>query len=114
MEQVTTQVPPAAALARVADNSPPAAPRPAAGGALAAPVQAGPAAKSAAARSPRRFILPVILIAGLGYGAHLAYDWFVEGRFLVSTDDAYVGATTSIIAAKVSGHVVELPIVVNQ
>ena len=64
-------------------------------------------------RSPRRFILPLILLAGLGYGAHLAYNWFVEGRFLVSTDDAYVGADTAIIAAKVSGHVTEVAVAQN-
>jgi membrane fusion protein (multidrug efflux system) len=58
--------------------------------------------------------LPLVLLAGLGYGGHLAYHWFVEGRFLVSTDDAYVGATTAIIAAKVSGHVTEVAVVPNQ
>ena len=45
-----------------------------------------------------------------GYGGYLAYDWFVEGRFLVSTDDAYVGADTAIIAAKVAGHVAEVAV----
>ena len=61
-------------------------------------------------RSPRRFILPVILLAALGYGGHFAYDWFVEGRFLVTTDDAYVGADTAIIAAKVAAHVAEVAV----
>ncbi len=72
---------------------------------------APPAAR--VSRSPRRFILPVVLLAGLGYGGYLAYDWFVEGRFLVSTDDAYVGADTAIIAAKVAGHVTEVAVVDN-
>jgi len=69
-----------------------------------------PAAKA----SPRRFILPVIVVAALVYGGFKGYDWFVEGRFLVSTDDAYVGAETAIIAAKVSGHVVEVAVAQNQ
>jgi membrane fusion protein (multidrug efflux system) len=45
-----------------------------------------------------------------GYGGHFAYDWFVEGRFLVTTDDAYVGADTAIIAAKVAAHVAEVAV----
>ena len=36
--------------------------------------------------------MPVLILAALGYGGKTAYDYFVEGRFLVSTDDAYVGA----------------------
>ena len=60
-------------------------------------------------RKPRRSIrslaLPAIVIAALGYGGVRGYDWFVEGRFLVSTDDAYIGADTATIAAKIAGHV---------
>ena len=44
----------------------------------------------------------------------MAYDYFVEGRFLVSTDDAYVGASTAIIAAKAIGHLTQVPVVDNQ
>ena len=104
MQQDQIQAPPTA-LARRPENPSPVsrAPGP---GEIAAPAKPAPAATAAPrARSPRRFILPLVLVAGLGYGAHLAYDWFVEGRFLVSTDDAYVGADMAIIAAKVSGHV---------
>jgi membrane fusion protein, multidrug efflux system len=62
----------------------------------------------------RRFIVPALIFAALGYGGKTAYDWFVEGRFLVSTDDAYVGAYTSIIAAKAMGHLTAVPVVDNQ
>jgi membrane fusion protein (multidrug efflux system) len=62
----------------------------------------------------RRFIVPVLILAALGYGGKTAYDYFVEGRFLVSTDDAYVGADTSIIAAKAMGHLTAVPVVDNQ
>src|SRR5271155_3351385 len=78
-----------------------------------AAAQAPAPAATRPARSPRRFILPVIAIAALGYGGHLAYNWFVEGRFLVSTDDAYVGADTSIIAAKVAAHVADVAVADN-
>jgi membrane fusion protein (multidrug efflux system) len=97
----------ATALARVGEGAPPAV-RP--GGAVHAPASTKSVAPK---RTPRRFLLPLILIAALGYGAHLAYDWFVEGRFLVTTDDAYVGADTAIIAAKVSGHVTEVAVAQN-
>jgi membrane fusion protein (multidrug efflux system) len=66
------------------------------------------------ARSPRRFVLPLVALAAFGYGVYWGYDWLVEGRFLVSTDDAYVGADTSIIAAKVAGHIAEVPVADNQ
>src|ERR1700739_1101757 len=51
-----------------------------------------------------RIVVPVLILAALGYGGKTAYDYFVEGRFLVSTDDAYVGADTAIIAAQAMGH----------
>ncbi len=72
-----------------------------------------PAATRAPARSPRRFLLPILLLGAAAYGGHLAYDWFVEGRFLVSTDDAYVGADTAIIAPRVSGHVTRVVVAQN-
>ena len=53
-------------------------------------------------------------LAVVGYGGKFGYDYFVEGRFLVSTDDAYVGAITAIIAAKATGHLMQVPVVDNQ
>ena len=81
-----------------------------------APAGGAPVAQPAPVKRAglRRFIVPVLILAALGYGGKTAYDWFVEGRFLVSTDDAYVGANTSIIAAKAMGHLTEVPVVDNQ
>ena len=59
----------------------------------------------------RRIILPLILMAAVGGGGYEGYKWFTEGRFIVSTDDAYIKADTSAIAAKVSGYVTTVPIV---
>ncbi len=59
----------------------------------------------------RRIILPLILMAAVGGGGYEGYKWFTEGRFIVSTDDAYIKADTSAIAAKVSGYVTTVPVV---
>jgi membrane fusion protein (multidrug efflux system) len=72
-----------------------------------------PSAAAQPRRSLRRLILPLILLGGIGYGGSLAYDWFVDGRFLVSTDDAYIGADTAIISAKVAGHVANVAVADN-
>jgi membrane fusion protein, multidrug efflux system len=98
--------------------SPAGLPSPAGGspGALAHPAAAGMPAKLPPAKRTgvRRLIMPVLILAGLGYGGKSAYDYFVTGRFLVSTDDAYVGADTAIIAAKAMGHLTAVPVVDNQ
>src|SRR5271166_2648329 len=86
---------------------------PAAHGAHAGP-PAAQAAKPKRSGGVRRFVVPILLLAAVGYGGKTAYDYFVEGRFLVSTDDAYVGASTSIIAAKAIGHLTAVPVVDNQ
>ncbi|MBV9290637.1 MAG: HlyD family secretion protein [Hyphomicrobiales bacterium] len=106
---------------RVAGASP-GVPAPAAPAGFPAPaIQGGPpmagpsAAKPAPKRSGvRRLVLPLLVLAAVGYGGKTGYEYFVEGRFLVSTDDAYVGASTAIIAAKASGHLVAVPVVDNQ
>ncbi len=46
-------------------------------------------------------IAAVVLIAAAWYG----YNWWTVGRFMVSTDDAYVRAHNTTLAAKVSGYV---------
>jgi membrane fusion protein (multidrug efflux system) len=99
--------PASASFPTPAAGSPGALAHPGTGGALAKPV---PAERS----SLRRFIVPVLILAAVGYGGKTAYDYFVTGRFLVSTDDAYVGADTAIIAAKAMGHLTAVPVVDNQ
>lgn len=46
------------------------------------------------------------LLLTLGYGV----DWFISGRFLHSTDDAYVGGDISAISTKVAGYVQEIAV----
>ena len=51
----------------------------------------------------------IALAAGGWYG----YHWFTVGRFIVSTDDAYVHADATTLAAKVSGYVSEIAVADN-
>ena len=61
----------------------------------------------------RRIVLPIVLLAALGGGGYFGHQWFVEGRFIVSTDDAYVKADVSTLAAKVAGYVTAVPVAEN-
>ena len=60
---------------------------------------------SAPPRSRKRLIIPVLLAIATCAGGWEGYHWFTEGRFIIDTDDAYVKADTSTIAAKVSGYI---------
>src|ERR1700720_4224036 len=55
--------------------------------------------------------IAVLLIAAVGTYGH--YYWTV-GRFLVSTDDAYVEADSTIVAPQVSGYLSEVLVADNQ
>ena len=48
--------------------------------------------------------LAIVLVAG-----YFGYDWWTVGRFIVSTDDAYVGADTSTVTSKITGYVKSVP-----
>jgi membrane fusion protein, multidrug efflux system len=59
----------------------------------------------------------VILALGAALVAaalYKAYDYYVYGRFLVSTDDAYVRADMAAIAAKISGYLASVDVGENQ
>ncbi|HEX3708910.1 MAG TPA: HlyD family secretion protein [Pseudolabrys sp.] len=71
--------------------------------ATAAPVAEKPAAP---ARSRRKLTLIGSAVAiALAGTAWYGYDYLTVGRFIVSTDDAYVRADATTLAAKVSGYV---------
>ncbi|MFY9642503.1 MAG: HlyD family secretion protein [Rhodomicrobium sp.] len=64
-------------------------------------------------RSKRRLVWAAALLAGAGGGAYYGNYWWTEGRFLVSTDDAYVKADLSVISAKAAGFITAVPIKEN-
>ncbi|TPM14916.1 HlyD family secretion protein [Mesorhizobium sp. B2-3-6] len=65
-------------------------------------------------RSVRSFLLPIIGVALLGAGAWYGYDYWTTGRFMISTDDAYVQADTAFISPKISGYVDQVKVSENQ
>ena len=52
----------------------------------------------------------VLLLAALRYG----YDWWAVGRFIETTDDAYVGGDVTAISPRVSGFVANVLVADNQ
>lgn len=62
-------------------------------------------------RSP---VLPVILAALLGGAAWYGHGWWTEGRFMVSTEDAYIEGDIAIISPKVSGYVEKVNVTSDQ
>jgi len=71
-----------------------------------------------APRSPRarlrRIGLVLALLAGTAAGAYYGHDYWTSGRYLESTDDAYVKADSTIVAPKVSGYIAQVLVGDNQ
>ncbi|QIO36394.1 HlyD family secretion protein [Bradyrhizobium sp. 1(2017)] len=53
----------------------------------------------------RRAAIGLALALGIAVAGHYGYDYLTTGRYLESTDDAYVKADSTIIAPKVSGYI---------
>jgi membrane fusion protein (multidrug efflux system) len=52
----------------------------------------------------------LVALAALAAGGWYGHYWWTIGRFIVTTDDAYVGAKASTVAAKVSGYLASLEV----
>ena len=81
-----------------------------AGSPAAALDRQGPAKRAPGAK---RRVLSIVALVVLGGGGWYGYQWWTEGRFFVSTDDAYVRADMAVIAAKVSGYVATVGVTDN-
>jgi membrane fusion protein (multidrug efflux system) len=62
----------------------------------------------------RRLLLAGAAAAALAGASWYGWDYWTVGRFLVSTDDAYVRADNTTIAPKVSGYLREVPVGDNE
>jgi membrane fusion protein (multidrug efflux system) len=81
-------------------------------GQVAVPSKAQVSTSTASSQTPppkkkgkAKRVFTLILLAGLGFGGYEAYHWWTEGRFIASTDDAYVTSDITVILSKVSGYV---------
>ncbi|WP_319518946.1 HlyD family secretion protein [uncultured Martelella sp.] len=70
-----------------------------------------PAQKSGGARRIVFAVIGLAIIAGAGW---FGYQWWTEGRFIVSTDDAYIEGDIATISPKVSGYVESVEVANNQ
>jgi membrane fusion protein (multidrug efflux system) len=57
------------------------------------------------------FGLAFLVVIGAAWYGH---EWWTVGRFIDSTDDAYVGGDVTVIAPKVAGFIVEVAVTDNQ
>ena len=65
-------------------------------------------------KGPTRSVLLLLLIAGIGAGGWWLYRYQTTGKYLQSTDDAYVQADAVTISPKISGYVEEVLVKDNQ
>ncbi|MCB1447963.1 MAG: HlyD family secretion protein [Rhizobiaceae bacterium] len=81
---------------------------------MEAPAAAVEQAKPKTKGIARRLILSVVALAALGAGSWYGHQWWIDGRFMISTDDAYIEGDITNIAPKVTGYVSEVNVVANQ
>jgi membrane fusion protein (multidrug efflux system) len=65
-------------------------------------------------KAVRRAALVLAMALGAAGAAHFGYDYLTTGRYLETTDDAYVKADSTIIAPKVSGYIAQVLVGDNQ
>jgi len=80
----------------------------------ALPAAVAPDSKQKPARASRRRAVFGVIAAVAAIGAGwFGYNWWTVGRFTVTTDDAYVQAYNTTLAAKVSGYLSSVPVTDN-
>jgi len=79
---------------------------------VAAPaaVEAKPKKKSVV----RKLILSVVALGALAGCAYCGHQYWIDGRFMISTDDAYIEGDITNISPKVTGYVAEVNVAANQ
>ena len=84
----------------------------------ARPAEGAPAVAAVAApqekKGGRRLALPILAVALIAAGGWYGHEWWTNGRFMISTDDAYIEGDIASISPKVSGYVDVVNAVANQ
>jgi membrane fusion protein, multidrug efflux system len=73
-----------------------------------------PGAKPRPGRSGKRLLLAAAGAVLVGAAVWLGAYWWTKGRFIESTDDAYVGADVTTLSSKVAGFIETVAVVDNQ
>src|SRR5581483_8520018 len=73
-----------------------------------------PAPRKDRKRSFKRAALVALAVAGGIVVIQFSREWWTKGRFVQTTDDAYVGGDVTVIAPKVAGFISRLAVVDNQ
>lgn len=79
-----------------------------------APAPAATVSEPEKKKGGRRFMLPIVGLALLSAAGWYGYQWWTHGRFMISTDDAYIEGDIASISPKVSGYVAAVNVVANQ
>jgi membrane fusion protein, multidrug efflux system len=58
--------------------------------------------------SMRKVGIAAVAVLAVGLGAYYGHYWWTAGRYLVTTDDAYVGARSATLSPKVAGYVSDI------
>lgn len=102
----TAEAPPSTPIAApVAERAPSTAP----GAGTEATAPTPPPKKS----GKRRMVLLGVAIVALAAGSYYGYNWWTTGRFMISTDDAYIGADAAVVAPRISGYVAKVSAIAN-
>jgi membrane fusion protein (multidrug efflux system) len=76
--------------------------------------QAGGARRRSLRQIGKRLGLIAAVLGVLTAGAWYGYTWWTLGRFMETTDDAYVGGEVTTIASKVAGFIETIAVTDNQ
>jgi len=100
---------------RVLERDRPAAPAPEpAASPAAAPRPGLRTTRRRLTRPPRRVVLALVGLVALGAVGWYGWDWWRTGRFIATTDDAYVGGNVTTLSARVPGFVARILVADNQ
>jgi membrane fusion protein (multidrug efflux system) len=97
---------------RLAPTSPEKAPAPFIG--TQKPTGSPPPTQPPKRKGRRRLLFLLATAIAITAGSWFGYHWWTDGRFMVSTDDAYVGADFTAISPRISGYVTEVKAETNQ